>query len=71
VGLSVINIKVLENGSELTTSNGVPMTTSNPYIIFCGRFDRTVLISQCSNNLIVRMVLANLGRFDKGLCCIS
>ena len=32
MGLSVVNVGVMESGSELTTSNGSPMTTSNLYI---------------------------------------
>jgi hypothetical protein len=67
VGLSAVNVGVIESGSELITSNGLLMTTSNLYITFCSRFDRTVLISRCSNNSTIRTVLANPGRFDKGL----
>jgi hypothetical protein len=32
MGLSVVNVGVMESGSELTTSNGSPMTTRNLYI---------------------------------------
>jgi hypothetical protein len=32
MGLSAVNVGVMESGSELTTSNGSPMTTSNLYI---------------------------------------
>jgi len=32
IGFSAVNVGVMESGSELTTSNGSPMTTSNLYI---------------------------------------
>jgi hypothetical protein len=32
IGLSAVNVEVMDSGSEFTTSNGSPMTTSNLYI---------------------------------------